>query len=421
MQNRVRTASSQSFDPLGLAEEEEQMTWMHGKNFSRVLVMIAAALYGTNFATVKILDDQIPIAAGASLRFTLAALAVSPFLFSKSKTDGSSLSVILAGLEIGAWNSAGYLSQAVGLASTSASKSAFICSLAVVIVPLLDFVFRGKKLNEKSLIGCVLAVVGVALLEVGDVGEMSFGSGDLATFFQPLAFGVGFWRMERAMSQHSSEALKLTAAQLLAVASVSTVYMLLGGGDTPPPSLSMIQTWLSTPSILGSLVWTGVITTAFTVFLETLALKNLSAAETTLLFSTEPIWGSLFASVVMGEVFGPQGFAGAGVILFSCLYSSGGLDALFTSKEKKFSELPQTPSPSQRDQLLTTTPSSLVTTGGGLVATTVVSDLQSNIDLDGSMAGIESLEATIADEVASVAASLHIAEITIKALPDPFS
>ncbi|GMH81668.1 hypothetical protein TL16_g09003 [Triparma laevis f. inornata] len=66
------------------------------------------------------------------------------------------------------------------------SKSAFICSLAVVIVPLLDFVFRGKKLNEKSLIGCVLAVVGVALLEVGDVGEMSFGSGDLATFFQPL-------------------------------------------------------------------------------------------------------------------------------------------------------------------------------------------------------------------------------------------
>lgn len=55
------------------------------------------------------------------------------------------------------------------------------------------------------------------------------------------------------------------------------------------------------------------------------------------------------------------------------------------------------------------------------MATTVVSDLQSNIDLDGSMAGIESLEATIADEVASVAASLHIAEITIKALPDPFS
>ena len=42
----------------------------------------------------------------------------------------------------------------------------------------------------------------MALLEVGDVGEMSFGSGDLATFFQPL--GESNERSERERSERVS-------------------------------------------------------------------------------------------------------------------------------------------------------------------------------------------------------------------------
>ena len=100
------------------------------QNFSRILVLIAASLYGTNFASVKILDSHVPIAAGASLRFGLAALACAPFLFSRGSDEAkgsAGWAPILAGLEIGAWNSAGYLAQAVGLETTDASKSAFIC------------------------------------------------------------------------------------------------------------------------------------------------------------------------------------------------------------------------------------------------------------------------------------------------------
>jgi len=365
------------------------------KNFSRVLVLIAAALYGTNFAAVKILDTHVPIAAGASLRFGLAALACAPFLFSggsEERRGGGEAgpAPILAGLEIGAWNSAGYLAQAVGLETTDASKSAFICSLAVVVVPLLDFAFGGKKLGPKALVGCALAVLGVATLETqgGGATTAAFAPGDLATFFQPLAFGVGFWRMEKAMHKHPGATLKLTASQLLAVAGVSAAYMCMGLGGVDPPSLSDLQTYLTDPSILAALAWTGVVTTAFTVWLETLALGRLSAAETTLLFSTEPVWGSAFAAVVMGEAFGPRGYLGGAMILFACLYSSGGLDAVLEGGPRD--------EDARGDALLqpkqtNTSPNPILTTGGGLAATSFVSEIQGSVD-GGAAVVLEAVE-----------------------------
>ena len=89
------------------------------------------------------------------------------------------------------------------------------------------------------------------------------------------------------MRSHPTSALRLTASQLLAVASVSVIYMLSSGGGVPPPTMEVVEGWMRDPEIAGSLVWTGLVTTALTVWLETVAMKNLSASETTMLFSTE--------------------------------------------------------------------------------------------------------------------------------------
>ena len=72
-----------------------------------------------------------------------------------------------------------------------------------------------------------------------------------------------------------------------------------------------VTSLLSNPTILLELFWTGVITTALTVYMETCALKTLSAAETTLIFSTEPLWGTAFAAAVMGEQLGMNAAVGA--------------------------------------------------------------------------------------------------------------
>jgi len=101
---------------------------------ARMLLLAAAALYGTNFALVKILDENVPVGASTSLRFGLASLVSLPWLFPSAKDLKKTESFFelsepevfwgstIAGMEVGLWTSLGYIAQAVGLETIDASK-----------------------------------------------------------------------------------------------------------------------------------------------------------------------------------------------------------------------------------------------------------------------------------------------------------
>ena len=55
-----------------------------------------------------------------------------------------------------------------------------------------------------------------------------------------------------------------------------------------PHDPSRLQDW----TVLLAILWTGIVTTAITSFGENVAMKSLSSAETTVIFSTEPLWGT---------------------------------------------------------------------------------------------------------------------------------
>jgi drug/metabolite transporter (DMT)-like permease len=296
---------------------------------ARLLLFGAAALYGTNFSLVKLLGDKIPVEINLSLRFGLAALFTLPWLFHDVRKQEGALEASWLGFEVGLLNSIGYIFQAVGLETTPASESAFICSLAVVVVPMLDFV-SGKLLLPRQWMGATLALIGVAFLEMG--GDLSFQSmtyGDALSLVQPFAFGFGFWKMEWAMQRFPDQAPRMTAAQLLAVFVASLLYGLLYGTNAGGQSYPWME-WFTDPSILIGLVWTGVITTALSIYMENLALETLSATETTLIFTTEPLWGTAFAVTVMGEEFGFNAAVGASLIISACIYSNLGCEGVLS-------------------------------------------------------------------------------------------
>eukprot|EP00979_Chaetoceros_neogracilis_P001046 scaffold191_cov273-Chaetoceros_neogracile.AAC.61 len=337
------------------AEEKVQTNGLSAVWQARILLMIAAALYGTNFTFVKVLNDNVPVEFGTFLRFALAAVVTMPWLFQRNKSSNEPINaidssieqvsnseainavdssiellsngngVLLGGLEVGIWNAIGYFSQAVGLETTPASTSAFICSLAVVVVPILDHL-TGKKILRREVFGALFAVAGVAFLELDSLvagGAPSLSSGDLYSLVQPVAFGIGFWRMEHYMRKFPLDAMKMTATQLSTIA-LSSLGVAALTSKSPMPDFAQLTEWLSDSTVLGALLWTGLITTALTVAMETFALKTLSAAETTMIFSTEPIFGGICASYVLGEQFGVGGFIGSAMVLGGCLYSNLG-------------------------------------------------------------------------------------------------
>ena len=198
----------------------------------------------------------------------------------------------------------------------------------MIVVPLLDSAFRGKQLSMKEISSVLLALGGVGLLQLGPSildGDtpLAVASGDLFCLGQAVLFGIGYWRLEAISGQHSTQAGRITVGQLIGVALGATVFL----GTTQMdhlPTLSQLQTWFMDPFITGSLLWTALVSTALALYLETVALKAVSAAELTVLMTSVSIFGSGFAYITMGETMSPIGMVGGLMILAGCIFSSLG-------------------------------------------------------------------------------------------------
>ena len=309
---------------------------------ARATLLFVSALYGTNFGCVKILGEHLDPSFSASIRFILAFSVFLPFMLDKSVVEGKKNTLVLGGVEVGLYAGIGYWAQAVALETAHAGTVAFICSLAVLVVPLLDVLFGRKELEKpwyRQFIPAILASGGVACLELG--GADVPGIGDLYAFVQPIVFGLSFWRVEKFMSEdikEENDPLIFTGGMMLGVASVATVWCMHDFMLPPmeqggyPGFLEVMNSQITSFTdlyVLAALLWTGLITTAMTSFGENVAMQRLSAAESTVIYSTEPLFGAGFAALALGEHLGWNTLFGAILILTSCLWSSLGPALMF--------------------------------------------------------------------------------------------
>ena len=97
------------------------------------LLLLVTALWGSQHAVIRwaVADEQLGPAAVNAGRFAIAALICSPWTprFHERETWRW-------GAELGFWSFLGFALQAVGLETTSATRSAFLLYLNVKLVPL---------------------------------------------------------------------------------------------------------------------------------------------------------------------------------------------------------------------------------------------------------------------------------------------
>ncbi len=63
-------------------------------------------------------------------------------------------------------------------------------------------------------------------------------------------------------------------------------------------TFSQIASWLATPAILFQLLWSGIASIVIGIYLESLAMKTLTASESVVIFSTEPIFAVSYYALV---------------------------------------------------------------------------------------------------------------------------
>lgn len=72
------------------------------------------------------------------------------------------------------------------------------------------------------------------------------------------------------------------------------------------------------------ILWTGLISTAGTLWIEVEALRYVSSTDAALVYTTEPVWGAVLSWVILGEVMTGGSYAGAALILCGSLIGQSG-------------------------------------------------------------------------------------------------
>jgi drug/metabolite transporter (DMT)-like permease len=278
-------------------------------------LLAVAAVWGATFVMVK---DALAFAgpfAFLALRFALASVLLAPLLAWPARRAAlGQPGLMRAGAVLGCLLCAGYGFQTAGLQFTTPARAAFITGLSVVIVPVLTASVLRKRVRPGVWLGVALATLGLALLSLGPE-VLSGGSliqastllGDLLVLGCALVFGGHVFLAGEYAPR--LDVLTLTWVQLAVAAGLACAAAAL----VEHPTVERLG------PILPAAAFTGIFATVVAFTIQLRAQRFTSATHTALIFSTEPVFGALFAFLLAGEVLAPAAIVGCGLILAGML------------------------------------------------------------------------------------------------------
>ena len=255
----------------------------------------ASFLFGATFVVVKSALDDISPLSFVAWRFLIGAI----ILFALALPRGREIWIhgTIAGVAL----FAGYALQTAGLQYTSASNSALITGLYVVLTPFLAAIFARRAPSPLVVLGAVIAFIGVYLLT--GVDTLSLGLGDLLTVGCALAFAFHIVALARFAHRHP--VVPFTAVQILVTTLLAfPASWIVDGSATLPPR----STWVA-------LAITGVGVTAGAFLLQIWAQRVVGAATAAVVLAAEPAFGVATGWVVLDERLTVAGWIGAALIV----------------------------------------------------------------------------------------------------------
>jgi drug/metabolite transporter (DMT)-like permease len=278
---------------------------------AHLLLLAATFVWGSTFIVIKsALADATPLVFNA-VRMALAAAMLCAIFFRQLRRPPAG--ALRAGFEIGTLMWLGYEFQTAGLLYTSASKSAFLTGVSVVLVPLLLAVIWRRNVNRYILAGVAAAFVGLYLLCVPPGQGLSLASlnrGDLLTLVCAVAFAFQIIVLG-GRAQHYDFAhlvpVEITVCALWMIVSI--------------PIADRHGYIRFTPAMIWALAITAVLGTVGCFIVQAWAQRFTPPTHTALIFSLEPVFAGLTSYVLIGERLGSRGVLGAALILSGVLAS----------------------------------------------------------------------------------------------------
>lgn len=285
----------------------------------RLLLVICSILYGSNYVVSILLQKHLSPSIVTFFRFLISLSLFLPVILRRK----SSWNVVLSGARIGMWAGLGFMTQAVSLQFTSASKASFFAGLSVLFVPLLD-ALRGQGFDKSQFLPALLAFSGVAFLELGGIEPPHWK--DIFLALPPLSFAISFREAAKAARKYPKDSKLVVVGSLILITFQSLVWALVDGSF--PLTLTSLKTIVNTVCgnkwVLLGLLYLGIVVTSWATYVEQKAMQVVSAADTTLIYTLEPLTASAFAALILNEHLTTSTAIGAICIISACLQNTFG-------------------------------------------------------------------------------------------------
>lgn len=274
-----------------------------------LLMLLTALIWGTGFVAQTAGMDHIGPYLFSGLRFALGSLCLMPLILRNAKTARVpepllNRGMLRAGIIMGLALALGINLQQVGLLFTSVTNSGFITGLYVIVVPLLGLLL-GHKTGLGTWLGCLLAVVGMCLLSIGD--NFHVASGDWLQLIGAFVWGAHVVLVSLFASRH--DPIRLAFLQF---ATCSVVSLLLAVLFEPIALNAIID---AGPALL----YGGIVAVGVGYTLQVVAQKHAIASHAAIILSLEAVFAAIAGAWILGEALQLRGYIGCGLMLAGML------------------------------------------------------------------------------------------------------
>jgi drug/metabolite transporter (DMT)-like permease len=274
-----------------------------------LLMLLTAMIWGSGFVAQTAGMDHIGPYLYSGLRFALGSICLLPLVLRRPAKGPApepllTRGLLQGGVIMGLALALGINLQQVGLLFTSVTNSGFITGLYVIVVPLLGL-FLGHKTGLGTWLGCILAVIGMFLLSVGD--NFHVASGDWLQLIGAVVWGGHVILVGLFASRH--DPIRLAFLQFVTCSVVSLI-------------LALVFEPIAMDAIIGAgpaLLYGGLVAVGIGYTLQVVAQKHAIASHAAIILSLEAVFAAIAGAWLLGEALQPRGYVGCALMLAGML------------------------------------------------------------------------------------------------------
>lgn len=286
-----------------------------------LLLLTAAIIWGGGYiATAIALQANVQPFFMTTTRFALAGIVL--LIYTRKTFFKTSKATIYRGMILGIFLFLGFAFQTIGLKYTTVSRNAFLTAVFVVMVPFLYWVIYRKRPVILQFFAAFLTLIGVRLINYNITGDTSIG--DFLTLIGAFFFSIHIILLGIYTKHHNP--VILTGLQCLNGSFLSFIFMC---------SLESIPV-LNVTGVL-MIIYLGIFSSCIGFVLQSISQKHLSQITTSIVLSTESIFGTLFSILFLKEIIGINLIIGGAIMFIAILLS----EINITPKTKSIPSIPK--------------------------------------------------------------------------------